>query len=52
MIKNRIKQAKKLSTKVNLCRELVQFNGAYNPERYKNYADNYNSDKKLVQIEL
>lgn len=37
MIENRIKQAKKLQKTVNICRELVKFNGAYNPDRYKHY---------------
>ena len=54
MIKDRIKQAKKLSTKVNLCREVVKYNGAYNPKRYKDIADRYNANnpKTLLWIEL
>ena len=41
MLKLRTEKAKQLSGLVNLCRELVQYNGNYNPERYKHYLPNY-----------
>jgi hypothetical protein len=47
MLKLKIEKAKQLKSLVNLCRELVQHNGNYNPERYKHYLPNY---KKRIEL--